>query len=627
MTRARIAITPSIFSVTLVIALGLAAAIISYSHRQGSDNAHIAANALMDGALETIGLRIASHVEPIDRAVRQSRFWTSLAKPPSVSGHSLRDQMVALLRDLPQASAVFVGFEGGDHYQVAAAAHRPPGFLEDKGAPEETVYQESVILRSGREFPISYERFLDGNGAVLATGILSDEPYDPRSRPWYRLARENTGLVRTDTYSFAGTEKLGLTVAQRFAGGVVGVDVTLAELTAFLDAVPQAKDGVVALFHDNGTILAHSGLEPETGAQDPMTAAQRRENLGLLVERLAAAPSMRATSVKLADRTWLVRRNPIDLGGGAAENLVVAMPQSAVLGPIADVSRRTLVVSLMIVVLSIPLIWVVSRRISRPVHALGEAAERIGRFELEQTIASGSIIREIDVLQRAMERMRRSLSMFSLYAPKTLVRQLVASETPPVLGGERREVTVCFMDLENFTAMSSHLEPEEVMLRMSQYFERATQILQAHGATIDKYIGDSVMAFWNAPMATEDHPAKACAAALEIIAETSALTSGWVAAGDKRVRTRIGVHCGQAIIGNVGSSDRMNYTALGNTVNLASRLEGLNRDLGTSILVSADMKARLEGRFRFRSAGATAIKGYEEPVPVFELLGAVPHDK
>ncbi|MBL6432475.1 MAG: HAMP domain-containing protein, partial [Alphaproteobacteria bacterium] len=106
-------------------------------------------------------------------------------------------------------------------------------------------------------------------------------------------------------------------------------------------------------------------------------------------------------------------------------------------------SQRTFLVSLLIVLASIPLIWLVSRRISRPIHALGEAAERIGRFELDREIPSGSVIREVDLLQRAMERMRRSLSMFSLYAPKTLVRQLVASETPPVLGGERREVTVC----------------------------------------------------------------------------------------------------------------------------------------------------------------------------------------
>eukprot|EP00873_Tetraselmis_striata_P026331 jgi/Tetstr1/446595/TSEL_034120.t1 len=598
MTRARIAIAPSIFTITLVIAVGLAGAIISYTHGQNAKNAELAATVLMDRALETIDLRISALVEPIDSTVRQSRFWLSLNEPPSYAGHPLRAHMVSLLREMPQASSVFVGFEQGDHYQVASAAHRTAEVMSDRGAPPDTAYQETVILRSGRAKPLALVRFLDAQGGILATRFTPENDYDPRGRPWYELARGTDEVVRTDVYHFAMSTKLGVSVARRFEQGVVGVDVTLDELTAFLDAVPQARDGVVALFHDDGRILTHSKLAPRDAAGDTDAFGDRQEKLEHLVTRLAGDPLLRALKVDVGGHAWLVRRNPVDLGGGAAENLVVAMPRAAVVGPIEDVSQRTFLVSLLIVLASIPLIWLVSRRISRPIHALGEAAERIGRFELDREIPSGSVIREVDLLQRAMERMRRSLSMFSLYAPKTLVRQLVASETPPVLGGERRE-----------------------------YFERATQILQAHGATIDKYIGDSVMAFWNAPMATQDHPAKACAAALEIIAETSALTNGWVDAGDKRVRTRIGIHCGQAIIGNVGSSDRMNYTALGNTVNLASRLEGLNRDLGTSILVSADMKARLEGRFRFRSAGATAIKGYEEPVPVFELLGALPDDK
>jgi adenylate cyclase len=624
MTRARIAIAPSIFSITLLIAVGLAGAIISYTHGQNTKNAEIAATVLMDRALETIDLRIAALVQPIDSAVRQSRFWLSLNEAPTYAGHPLRAHMVSLLREMPQASSVFVGYVQGDHYQVAAAAHRTEEVMAARGAPPETVYQETVILRSDRVKPLAFVRFLDGQGEVLATRITPENDYDPRGRPWYDLARETDGVVRTDVYHFAMSSNLGVSVAQRFDNGVVGLDVTLNELTAFLDAVPQARDGVVALFHDDARILAHSTLAARAAGGAAAVPTDRREKLERLVTRLAEDSLLRATTVDVNGEAWLVRRNPVDLGGGAAENLVVAMPRAAVVGPIEAVSQRTFLVSLLIVLASVPLIWLVSRRISRPIHALGEAAERIGRFELDREILSGSVIREVDLLQRAMERMRHSLSMFSLYAPKTLVRQLVASATPPVLGGERREVTVCFMDLENFTAMSSHLEPEEVMLRMSQYFERVTQILQAHGATIDKYIGDSVMAFWNAPMNTPDHPAKACAAALEIIAETSAMTSGWTGDGAPVVRTRIGIHCGQAIIGNVGSSDRMNYTALGNTVNLASRLEGLNRDLKTSILVSADLKARVEGRFAFQGAGDIRIKGYDDPVPVFELLDSAP---
>ena len=132
MTRARIAIAPSIFTITLVIAVGLAGAIISYTHGQNAKNAELAATVLMDRALETIDLRISALVEPIDSTVRQSRFWLSLNEPPSYAGHPLRAHMVSLLREMPQASSVFVGFEQGDHYQVAYLGwcmHQPLGTL------------------------------------------------------------------------------------------------------------------------------------------------------------------------------------------------------------------------------------------------------------------------------------------------------------------------------------------------------------------------------------------------------------------------------------------------------------------------------------------------------------------
>jgi adenylate cyclase len=218
-----------------------------------------------------------------------------------------------------------------------------------------------------------------------------------------------------------------------------------------------------------------------------------------------------------------------------------------------------------------------------------------------------------------MARMRASLRTFALYVPKALVAQLVEHSHGPELGGARREITILFMDLENFTAMSAHREPEEVMSRMSRYFEAVTQVLLAHGATIDKYIGDAVMAFWNAPEETPDHVALACRAALEVIAVGQKETGSWAEPGTLPLRTRIGIHTGSAIVGNVGSSDRMNYTALGAAVNLAARLEPLNRDLKTDILVSAAVAEAVSGRFAFESAGRFHLKGFDDEIEAFAL--------
>ena len=160
------------------------------------------------------------------------------------------------------------------------------------------------------------------------------------------------------------------------------------------------------------------------------------------------------------------------------------------------------------------------------------------------------------------------------------------------------------------------------MARMTRYFETATRVLLDHDATVDKYMGDAVMAFWNAPVPVDGHVARACEAALALRDALRPETAGWTLADGTAVQTRIGLHAGPAIVGNVGSSDRMNYTALGSTVNLARRVETLTRAFDAEILVSADTVARAGDGFTFRPVGQTTAKGFRHPVELFELVGS-----
>jgi adenylate cyclase len=144
------------------------------------------------------------------------------------------------------------------------------------------------------------------------------------------------------------------------------------------------------------------------------------------------------------------------------------------------------------------------------------------------------------------------------------------------------------------------------------------------GGTIDKFIGDAVMAFWNAPIESEDHVERACAAALRLSRASEALGCCSLDAGKPVLRTRVGLHVGQAVVGNVGATDRMNYTALGSTVNLASRLEGMNKFYATRILASREVRERARRQFLFRSVDVVVPKGASEPLAVYELVGAMP---
>jgi len=159
------------------------------------------------------------------------------------------------------------------------------------------------------------------------------------------------------------------------------------------------------------------------------------------------------------------------------------------------------------------------------------------------------------------------------------------------------------------------------MIYTSRYFAALSEEIMSHQGTVDKFIGDAVMAFWNAPADDPDHVTNACKAVLGCVRRNAELNKSFSSEGWPPYTTRFGLHVGDAVVGNVGSSDRMNYTALGATINLTARLEGLNKNYGTQILASADVKARAESRFIFRSVDEIKPKGFAEAFAIYELRG------
>jgi adenylate cyclase len=234
-------------------------------------------------------------------------------------------------------------------------------------------------------------------------------------------------------------------------------------------------------------------------------------------------------------------------------------------------------------------------------------------------VATG--VAELDRLGDAMRQMKQALGLFGIYVPRDLVRQLIAQGSELRLGGERRQLTVMFSDVQDFTRIAEGLDPEELMRIASAYFEAVTVELLRNGATIDKYIGDAVMAVWNAPRRDLAHAMHACHAALRVRQVTLTLAEAFTARGWPALRTRFGVHTGQAVVGNLGSSDRMSYSAVGSMVNLASRLEGLNKMYGTQILVSEATLRGAGSAFVARPVDLVTPKGIGDPVEIHELIG------
>lgn len=217
-----------------------------------------------------------------------------------------------------------------------------------------------------------------------------------------------------------------------------------------------------------------------------------------------------------------------------------------------------------------------------------------------------------------IDRQRRQiLQSFGLYLPKSEVERLATSQRLPALGGEVRQVSILFADIADFTSHSERSTPTALVTDLNTYFDRASEIIESHGGFIDKFIGDAIMAVFGAPTIQHDHVRRAAAAAIALDRELSAENSGMTLAGSP-IRARIGLSTGPALVGNIGASRRFSYTVIGDTVNLASRIEGANKLYGTSVLISGDMASVAADLTRLRLIDRVRVLGRQEPVELWE---------
>jgi adenylate cyclase len=229
-------------------------------------------------------------------------------------------------------------------------------------------------------------------------------------------------------------------------------------------------------------------------------------------------------------------------------------------------------------------------------------------------------VREIAKLGHAVDGMKASLRSFGRYVPTDLVRTLLAAGTEARLGGDIRRLSIFFSDVADFTSISEGLAPRPLVAAMGRYFALMTEAISRHHGTVDKFMGDGIMAFFNAPLDLPDHPRQACLAALAAQAAL-ARAAAENRAGDPVFRTRIGLGLGDVLVGNIGTPERFAYTLLGDEVNLASRLEGLNKLYGTAIIASEEMAAAAGDGFEWRRLDRVAVKGRHQGTLVCELLG------
>lgn len=282
--------------------------------------------------------------------------------------------------------------------------------------------------------------------------------------------------------------------------------------------------------------------------------------------------------------------------------------------------NKAILICLLGLLLSSGIIYILFKMITSPIKGLVDETEKIKNFQLDEPIKISSSLSEVRELIDAMGSMKIGLQSFRKYIPAQLVRQLIESKQAAEVSGQRRNLTIFFSDITDFTTISEQLTPNELASQLAEYLGAMSSIIIDHGGTIDKYIGDAIMAFWGAPIEVKDHANQACLAALDCQKKVKQLAIKWAAEGKPIFNVRIGINTGEIIVGNLGSSHRLSYTVMGDAVNLTNRLEGLNKEYNTHILIGQATLNELPDDYAYRLVDIVVVKGKTEPVPIYELV-------
>jgi class 3 adenylate cyclase len=518
---------------------------------------------------------------------------------------------LSLLRAQPSISWIGFGFPEGRFFGSHVAA------------PDRIEMVEIGAAAPGEQHPLRRDLYHPIPGDVMFDQrILGDTAYVPAGAPWYRKAKDTAAPIWTVVDVLPAGFEPAVVVSERVElygkyQGVVMVAVDLTRLAGTLRRLDMAGRGKGFVLDGGGMVLATS----DSG--DGVMAAHLADFPVGDVLAKSVADAVRGMGGgefrTLADGRDLgpVYVSSFDLPF-ADWRLLTAIPRSVFAGEIDRNTRRVLfVVAALALLAAGTAVLFASLMFARPLKRLAAQLREVERFSLDEVRHVPTFLTELNDFSQALTRMAGGLSAFAKYMPLDVVRPLVSGGVEPRPGGKLTEVTVMFADLPGFTQLTEQLGAD-VEPHLTSFLTLAVAAVHAEGGTVDKFIGDAVMAIWNAPTEMPDHALRACRAAAAISTAMHALPA--ISPDRDEIRVRIGINSGTALVGNVGSAERLSYTAIGDMVNLASRLVGIAKEHGVEIVLSEATLERTHGCIAARPLGVATVRGKAAPVPIHTLI-------
>lgn len=484
--------------------------------------------------------------------------------------------------------------------------------LYAKALPDNAVYMLAFIDRTGGNYKETWY-YYDSEQQLISSEEILDRNFDPRKRHWYNQAIKNQGPYWSDVMEFAITGKPGVNVSVPVFSktkellAVIGTNLSLENFSAFLSGQKIGLTGQAYILDESGKIIVPMGNTDHRQIVPLAYAKHLREDKTDLI-------------LKQDGKKYLASITTFPTTFGQNWQIAIIVPFLDFFGRVVQTQRHLVLISVAILFLTSLLAIYFSKRISRPIVTLAEEVNKIKQLNLDSTVRVNSHINEISLLDSSIAAMRSTIRSFSRYVPKEIVKKLVEMGQEIELGGEKREITLLFSDITGFTSFAEGMPLDALNAFLTEYFDGMSKTVLRNLGTIDKYIGDGMMAFWDAPDFLPDHAAKGCITALECQAFVAEFNARQKKNGLAELKTRIGLNTGEVIVGNVGTKERMNYTVIGDVVNGTERIQEMNKVFHTSIVIGEEVVKRIGDRFVTRPLDIAELKGKKGKIQIYELI-------
>jgi len=501
--------------------------------------------------------------------------------------------------------------------------------LTEKTKKDNKIYTTIINRISKPPYQKVFTR--DTLGNMIEVSNSKNPSYDPRIRPWYIAAEKSTKPVWMGVYTFELTGFQGTSVSTPVFDnghllGVVSILIRLDNLQRLVEKSKVSPNSIVFIVSNKGRVIAFPQLNLLT-QKSSIDIRDLKSSPWIVSSFNQYSNTHREEFIlRYLNKKYLVTYQFLSTFGNERWMIGIVAPENDFVSTVNKTQLITLLINLFILVFGVIVVSILTTRVVRPLKKITEEINRIKQFDLKSDTHIESHIKEINFIADALSSMKNGLRIFQRYVPSTLVKKLIETGEDARIGGVKIQLAILFSDIKDFTTIAEQMDPEELTPHICQYFDELTQIIMLNNGTIDKYIGDAIMAFWGAPEPVDEPAINAAKAALRCIARCAQLNKRWVTEGKPVLYTRIGIHLGDAIVGNLGSSERINYTAVGDTTNIASRLENINKLYGTQIIVSDTVYHNIKDQFILRMIDSVTLKGKHESCYIYELIAETRHE-